>query len=451
MFNEDFAGDAGDNYEGIGSVTSTPVDDIALICDSGAGPWSESGRGLLANEVPFRRDLNLRRLDLVEERLALKSMRKAVRRARGAVIANAIYAFAWSPDTWVFYSRDRNHYAEQARRYSPSYYTYENMMRAVASLEAAGLIEHKRTSPSPSAMCRSRIRAAGALHELQVELCTDLIVAQHEEIILRDGVKGHCDYRDSDRICAMRKDVIAHNDFLARADIRLDHPSAYYDEHGFLRVQDRRLDPRLRAYYRVFNRHWSQGGRWYGPFWQGLPSKFRNHLRIDGEAVVELDYCTCHLRLLCASSAIELPFDEEGYDPFTVPGIARRRLKLAFNIMLNAGNKPIAHGAIADELRKKGVLRPYHEAARLMETVGSCFPGLERFWCSGAGLRLQNIDAEICARVQRCLRRQVIPALSIHDSFIVPARVEDVLKAVMDEEIARACSRLASNGLIGGK
>lgn len=444
MSNDNFTGVAVDQDECEYSFTPTLVDGVALICDPGSDPWYESGRGLLSNEVPFRPDVNLRQPESLEERLGLKPAREGVGAARIALIANLIYANARSADTWIFYSRDRNHYAELVRRYSPSYYTFANMMVAVGRLEEAGLIEHEKTAPSPNAICRSRIRANAALLKLLGDLSPDLVITPREEIILRDATKRHRDYSDTERICAMRKDVIAHNELLACADIRVDHPSARYDEGGFLWVQGRWLDPRRRAYYRVFNRHWNQGGRWYGPFWQSLPSDVRTGLRMNGEAVVELDYRACHLRLLCASSGIELPCHEEDYDPFKVPGIARRKLKLAFNIMLNADSEVSARRAIVRELVTEALARPYDEAALLMEDVKSCFPGFERFWCSGVGLRLQNIDADICARVQRRLRRQDIPALSIHDSFIVPVPTRAVLQAGMDEEMARACRRLTS-------
>ena len=35
--------------------------------------------------------------------------------------------------------------------------------------------------------------------------------------------------------------------------------------------------------YRVFNNgSWRQGGRFYGGFWQGIPSAYRKYIRIDG-------------------------------------------------------------------------------------------------------------------------------------------------------------------------
>ena len=64
-------------------------------------------------------------------------------------------------------------------------------------------------------------------------------------------------------------------------------------------------------------------------------------------------------------------------------------------------------------------------------------------WNTGSGLWLQDIDAEVCARVQAHLRADGIPCLSVHDTFIVPLSAHDRTRAVMDEEFARACARLA--------
>ena len=77
-----------------------------------------------------------------------------------------------------------------------------------------------------------------------------------------------------------------------------------------------------------------------------------------------------------------------------------------------------------------------------MDAIAGQWPQLAHFWSSGIGLRLQNIDAEICARVQRALRRAGIPVLSIHDSFIVRSRNQSVLADAMEEEMVRACAVL---------
>jgi hypothetical protein len=239
----------------------------------------------------------------------------------------------------------------------------------------------------------------------------------------------------------MRRDVLEHNEFLTGIDIRVDHTDARLDGHGFLRVGGCWLDPRRCGFYRVFNRFWTHGGRWYGPYWQGLPGHVRGELLINGQPIFEHDFRACHLRLLCARIGVDLPFHEKDYDPYQIPGMNRSHIKIALNIMLNAGTECAALRAIARKLNDERIDEPYRRARTLMDAVRHWFRGLEQFWCSGVGLRLQNTDADICTRVQRLLRREDIPVLSVHDSFIVPATAKSVLQDVMEEGMVRACKK----------
>jgi hypothetical protein len=173
----------------------------------------------------------------------------------------------------------------------------------------------------------------------------------------------------------MRRDVLAHNAFLSTFSITVKHPDAHYFENGELlietaRERSRYVNQSRRHYYRVFHGRFDRGGRWYGPWWQLLPSRVRKGIRINGEKTCELNVRVCQLRLLCA----------------------------------RAGLPP---------------------------------------WNTGSGLWLHDIDAEVCARVQARLRADAIPSLSVHDTCIVPLSAQDRARAVMDEEFARACARLA--------
>jgi hypothetical protein len=56
--------------------------------------------------------------------------------------------------------------------------------------------------------------------------------------------------------------------------------------------------------------------------------------------------------------------------------------------------------------------------------------------------RLREIDASICMKVQRRLREHGIACLSVHDSFIVPAKDSSQVRDLMGEEFANACRRL---------
>lgn len=391
--------------------------------------------------MPLLANLGLKKAEALEEKLGLVRAPAATTAARRSIISNVLYAHAQSSAIWVFYSRDQNYYAtaSQTRRYFPAHYTYDTMMAAVQSLEENGLIEHWRTAPSPTASHRSRLRASRLLLAQLKNYRPEFLSSPREVIILRDANRLLLDYEESDRVHDMRRDVCAHNEFLSGTDITLDRSTACSDEFGFLRIGDRWLDPKRRSYHRVFNRFWTRGGRWYGPFWQGLPKDVREHLLINGEPVVERDYRACHLRLLCARAGLDLPFQNE--DLYQIQGQDRSHIKLAFNVMLNADTERGAQSAITSELAQQSVANPGQRARSLMHAVREQFPGLEQFWCSGVGLRLQNVDAEICRRVQRRLRRSGIPVLSVHDSFIVPASFESVLADVMEEEMLRECAR----------
>jgi hypothetical protein len=78
----------------------------------------------------------------------------------------------------------------------------------------------------------------------------------------------------------------------------------------------------------------------------------------------------------------------------------------------------------------------------LRKAIKARFPTLARFWNTGYGLKLQNIDASICMKVQRRLREQNIACLSVHDSFIVPTTEHGRLRTLMDEEFSNTCRRL---------
>jgi hypothetical protein len=237
----------------------------------------------------------------------------------------------------------------------------------------------------------------------------------------------------------MRRDLMAHNAFLDSLEITLEHPDAHYDEHNFLVVGGQRLNPMRRAYYRVFNLSFTRGGRWFGPWWQSLPSRMRTGIRINGVPTIEEDFHCCHLRLLCARAGIELG-EGDAYGGLDLP---RGEVKLAINIMLNASNWHIAHGALLGRLAGEHGPSALERVSQLRKAVKARFPSLAPFWNTGYGLKLQNIDASICMKVQRRLREQGIACLSVHDSFIVPATKGGRLRTLMEEEFLNTC-QLAS-------
>jgi hypothetical protein len=398
-----------------------------------------TGPGLRSCDKPFQPCLTLVDPHAMTATLGLPSSSDAlVNGAISALVANMASLVQVGESEWLFYARDNNHYS-RVRWYVPDFYRLRVMIKAVDQLQYAGLIEHQRTKPSPRARYRSRLRPTEALRARICELpMTATHVDRRQPIVLRGADGQPLPYRESARVHAMRRDVIAHNAFLQGFDITLVHPEAHYDAQGYLVIDSRRLNPNRITYYRIFNRRFNQGGRWYGPWWQNVPSRCRAGIRINGEPTCEPDIPGCHMRLLCARAGMKLGAG----DPYEGLGLPRKDVKLAISVMLNAPSWARAHAALIANLSDDDGSPMGAQVDRLRAAIQRRFPALDSFWNTGYGLTLQRIDADICERLQRRLRERGVPVLSVHDSFVVPQPAAEFTTGVMHEEINRACDRL---------
>jgi hypothetical protein len=118
-------------------------------------------RGLLHNEVPLRPDLTL--APELLQRVDLRACGERNLAAQSCLVANALLAH-WQDQAWTFYSRDHGHFA-QVRAGVPAWYTRKVLVGALDALITYGLLEERRTAPSPTATHRSRFRATSALME----------------------------------------------------------------------------------------------------------------------------------------------------------------------------------------------------------------------------------------------------------------------------------------------
>jgi len=176
-----------------------------------------------------------------------------------------------------------------------------------------------------------------------------------------------------------------------------------------------------RSLYRVFNdADFKTGGRFYGGWWQEIPSKFRDRITIDGKRTVQLDYSGLHPHILYHEKGLVL----EG-DPYQVSLIPRENvddtegfrkfIKQCFNAMLNA-EKPMQRAPRGTQLGRWGVTWK-----QVVTTVKKRHPDIEGQFFTGAGLRLQRIDSDLCEAVILAMmkRSPEIVVLPVHDSFIV--------------------------------
>ena len=380
--------------------------------------------------------------DLVRSAVS-KSMASREHAAFTIVVAQ-MAATAWAAaGRWTAISRDRNFYT-RTRRYRHPALTHTLTMRALNTLSKCGVLDEQRAAPSSELIFKSRYRLEPAfIEDLQIKSMRDLDFAPYDLVILRNADKRRIDYRDTPETRAMRRELLLHNEAIDAVEMSFNSADWHWDLHGFLRSGPKVVNPRRLNLYRVFNAHWQYGGRLYGGFWQNLPSRDRLQMRLGGELVVEHDFNFIHPTLMAAIAGISL----DGHDPYVLPKFQRSIVKSAFNILLNAPTMTSARRAITLELRNAGTEIDMRGVSDLLQAIQDQHPQFSRFWGTGLGLRLQQIDSELCIRILARLRAVGIVALPVHDSFIVPEQASGLLREVMEIELENTVKWLSRNSL----
>ncbi len=190
---------------------------------------------------------------------------------------------------------------------------------------------------------------------------------------------------------------------------------------------------------RVFCRTSLQaGGRFFGGFWQGLPSGkrgesgSRKQILINGEPTVELDYKSLHPHLLYQWENL-LPPD----DAYLLADWPRELVKKCILVTFNCksfGEEASLNSVLKDkELQHHCSLLENGGYSKLRRDFISKNPALEKFLGKDVGVRLQRQDSDIAMVVMKRLMQEGILALCIHDSFICQAKYEEALRQIMME------------------
>ncbi|MDN5872788.1 MAG: hypothetical protein L0H29_00195 [Sinobacteraceae bacterium] len=318
------------------------------------------------------------------------------------------------------YSRTARHY-DLPGRYRNPLYTWRKVVSAVDHLDATGIIHHDRRPPGE----RGWQSALSATDELRA-ICADiiggrrLILAKRPELILlRDKQRKLVDYQGTRHLDRMRRKIEYFNEAILGAN----------------------LDPTIAApLARIFNRDFKRGGRFYamGASWQNIKSEARQSLQINGEPVVELDYCTLHPGILYAEAQAQMPSD--CYD---LDGWPRKLVKVAMLTLINAKTKQtarmsIAHNDLMGELAELGSQDAMRMADTLIDSIKRKHRPIADSFHSDAGARLMGIDAAMAEMVMNIMLSRGIVVLPVHDSFLVPASKADDLEAAMLEAAYRA-------------
>ncbi|WP_149574803.1 hypothetical protein [Xanthobacter oligotrophicus] len=374
---------------------------------------------------------------------------KAEKKFRAAIRCLTLDLYvAWKsdPSLLVAVARGKSHFGKKTR-YSALYISYDQFIQAFNGLRDLGYLEivYEGFNDRQSEVSKTtRVRATQKL----INTLTDkgaLTLASirrsppdepHEIIILKDKNKRPIDYDDTTATTKMRNDLkmINHTLLSSWIDINLS-------DIEFIKLQKRisartvdsdndshTVDLTRIELHRVFNNSsWDEGGRFYGGWWQTIPSEMRKFITINEKDTVELDYSGMHVKMLYAEVGEELTGDA-----YEIPNLVAPRplIKRTFNKLINASGRiriDIEFDAnnigMSWEQFIGCIIRHHHR--------------IDKFINSGYGVKLQRMDSDIANAVMLRFHYMNYACLPIHDSFIVIKSLADELGDIMIEEFRK--------------
>ena len=344
---------------------------------------------------------------------------------------------------YVAYPRNPNGF--RRTRYKKHNVGFDVFIKAVDALIELGYLEsHLGFYDKEFGIgMNSRMRANFSLIELfnEHKLAPVMVeIDKSEEVIILKSVKIYkgkkkvkfvVDYEDTKQTIQMRENLQTINSLLDSRWVDLNVPDDIYEE--IVREVEKKnrndIDFNRKKLVRVFNNNsFEDGGRFYRGWWQEIPKEFRKHITIDGKQTVEVDYSAMHFRILYAEEGINIGND----DPYIVEGYEdqRKLIKIALNIILNAGTKDTAINAIYFN-NKPAISKK--TAKYIYKALEDKHPNIKKYFGSGRGIKLQFKDSQIAEQVMLNLARSNIVCLPVHDSFIVRMSNQIELNEAMDK------------------
>jgi hypothetical protein len=249
------------------------------------------------------------------------------------------------------------------------------------------------------------------------------------------------DYEDDKQTEAWRDQVQRINVALNAADITFDAGNGVING---CHVPSVGIAVHERTLHRVFNNGlWTNGGRLFGGFWQGLQRELRPGIRIDGHPVASLDFSSMFLQLLYAIKAkVPTPDGDlyEHMDPLEGwPADLEQRdamrdvIKANVNAMFFRKSSRIGKPHIllpnsAQVLSKGMTGAVLEERLKAKHLEVAKWIGAE-----GIGYELFFHESEIMIKtVLSCLGQGVV-ILPIHDGLLVAECHKEVARAAMQE------------------
>ncbi len=333
---------------------------------------------------------------------------------------------------WLAYHKDRRGPEYQHPGYR--FFSAEYMKKVAAFLIKEsyvlcgnGYFSKKSPKDCKPASMRAAPRLLEKFERAKLNSVTAICAPRSELVVLRKGGE-RVEYKPTD--------------FTIVAERQLKELNRLYGEHQ-LRFEDREIVKRY--IHRVFCNDFDHGGRIYGAEWLLRCAQDRLGITIDGMPVAELDYSSFHPTILYA--LIGEPFNDDLYRVSGYPDDkdARKFIKQATLTRINSRDGITAARSLQGEMNKwvkrkdtglweKKLKRPswLDSPNRLIKAIEDRHGPINHLFDGNTGQRLQKLDSEICTEILQYFFEQGIPVLSVHDSFVVPAKHKDELRQVME-------------------
>jgi len=383
------------------------------------------------------------------------------RPALSVVLANLFRHHQIVPGFYTAMPRGKKHYKRKSRYNAPGLRA-EALTNVVDTLHQEGMLELNMgfNGEEGKSGRYSRIVPKEPLLELFNEIPEDSTRwhPNREVILVKTAPKGKAKKKylkpygrdkkgtkEPRNAIGMRKRCHAYNEFLEKTDILFPMEKLHLTRENKKRAKagEVLLDCFGKHLYRVFSDGFQKGGRFYGAWWELLPGEERSKIKINGEAVVELDFSAYHPSLLYMKYTNRLPEGDVYALPKlqqAMPGVAhdelRKVVKKAFLVLLNAKTKTAAKRSLRkvghDDLEYK--LIKAIDLDMLFSAIEDRHPDVWKYFGDGRGVELQFWDSQVADRVMRIMMLEHgIACLPVHDSFIVAEQHEGMLRAAMEK------------------
>jgi hypothetical protein len=355
------------------------------------------------------------------------------------VSALALFVLAPPPTGWLVLPRSKaNDLKPRYRRPTQG----KPLARLQDYLEAVGLAvvikghkEGTATTIAPTALLADHVRTAMLQPgDFGRRRDRELVVLRATNRKAQALEKRLVDYEETLETLALRVQVVGFNAQLATATI------AYVGNSGVVDTSDRQL----RRHFTVkegdpvqFNR----GGRYFGGFWQNLKKDERQHLRINSEPVVAVDYSAAFTHIAFAHLGETPPPVADLYRIPGLEGLGRKQIKSALNTLYFDNFKrsrwPDEFGEIEWADPDTGEVFEGIPArftpALVRAAIVAHYPALDHVLCKGLGLQFMFSESQILGRLLTDLRERGITALPMHDALMVALSDGPAVATLMED------------------